>query len=146
MLRGRFGNTSGRPFIAGRLVIPRLGLHSDISFLVDTGADSTVLLVDDALKMLVDYSKLKLDGGESIGMSGASRLYSEPAIVTFEEAGRRLHVYDIQLKITPFNRKLRRVPSLLGRDVIDRWRMSYNPSKDRLTFHVNSADDTIEIT
>ena len=146
MLRGRFGNTSGRPFIAGRLVIPRLGLYSDISFLVDTGADGTVLLVDDALKMRVDYSKLKLGDHDSIGISGTTRHYVEPAIVTFEEAGRRLHVYEIDLRITPNNPKLRRVPSLLGRDVLDRWRMSYNPSKGRVNFQVISADATIEVT
>ncbi|MCH8009619.1 MAG: hypothetical protein IIC91_12225 [Chloroflexi bacterium] len=102
--------------------------------------------MDDALKMRVDYSKLKLGDHDSIGISGTTRHYVEPAIVTFEEAGRRLHVYEIDLRITPNNPKLRRVPSLLGRDVLDRWRMSYNPSKGRLNFQVISADATIEVT
>ena len=145
MLRGRFGNTSGRPFIAGRLFIPRLKLHSDISFLVDTGADRTVLLVDDASKMQIDYSRLKFGKQISVGIGGSTRHYIEPAIVTFEEAGRRLHVYQIELAIAQYNGKLRRVPSLLGRDVLDRWRMSYNPSRDRLTFQVISADQTIHV-
>lgn len=45
MLRGRFGHASKRPYIQGRLFIPRLDIWSDISFLVDTGADKTTLLL-----------------------------------------------------------------------------------------------------
>jgi hypothetical protein len=33
-------------------------------------------------------------------------------------------------------------PSLLGRDVLDRWRMNYDPSRDSLKFTVRSADLT----
>lgn len=145
MLRGRFGNTSGRPYIAGRLVIPRLNLRSDISFLVDTGADSTVLLIDDAAKMKIDYTRLRRGKHDSVGIGGTMRPYVERAIVTFEEAGKRLYAYEIQLAIAPFHQQLRRVPSLLGRDILDRWRMSYSPSKDRLIFHVVSADHTISV-
>lgn len=43
MLRGRFGDTTGAPYIEGRLILTRLNLTADISFLVDTGADYTVL-------------------------------------------------------------------------------------------------------
>lgn len=39
MLRGRFGDTSGRPYLEGRLFLPRLKLQGDISFIVDTGAE-----------------------------------------------------------------------------------------------------------
>ena len=145
MLRGRYGNSTGRPYIAGRLVIPRLNLRSDISFLVDTGADSTVLLVDDAARMKLDYGKLKPAGQETVGIGGKARHHIEPAIVTFEEAGRVLHVYEIDLAIVPYQRNLRRVPSLLGRNILDRWQMSYKPSNDRLVFKVISADHTIKV-
>jgi hypothetical protein len=40
MLSGRFDGISGRPYIDGRLSIPRLNLAADVSFLIDTGADS----------------------------------------------------------------------------------------------------------
>ncbi len=33
----------GRPFIRGRLSIPRLDINSEIDFLLDTGADVTCL-------------------------------------------------------------------------------------------------------
>ncbi len=47
MLRGRFGHANKRPYIQGRLFIPRLEIWSDVSFLVDTGADKTSLLPAD---------------------------------------------------------------------------------------------------
>ena len=47
MLRGRFGHANKRPYIQGRLFIPRLEVWSDVSFLVDTGADKTSLLPAD---------------------------------------------------------------------------------------------------
>lgn len=144
MLRGRFGDSSGRPYIEGRLIIPRLNLRSDISFLVDTGADRSVLLVDDAAKMRIDYSALRVGERTSVGIGGTTRHYVEPALVTFEEAGKRLHVYEIELAIARSDRKLRRVPSLLGRDILDRWKMSYDPSRGRLTFDVVSTDHTFD--
>jgi hypothetical protein len=36
MIEGRFGDTSGRPYIEGRLSLPRLGVVGDISFIFDT--------------------------------------------------------------------------------------------------------------
>ena len=37
------------------------------------------------------------------------------------------------------------VPSLLGRDILNRWEMLYNPSEDRLEFRVKSADYSLTI-
>ena len=45
MLEGRFGGNTGRPYVDGRLfVLGRQELSSDISFLVDTGADGSMRL------------------------------------------------------------------------------------------------------
>jgi hypothetical protein len=46
-IAGRFGDTTGRPYLEGRLVLPRLGKRGDFSFLVDTGADYTYLMPGD---------------------------------------------------------------------------------------------------
>ena len=36
------------------------------------------------------------------------------------------------------------LPSLLGRDILDRWRMVYDPEMGLLEFEVRSADLTID--
>jgi hypothetical protein len=47
MLEGRIGILSGAPYIEARISFPRLGLQGLVSFLVDTGADGTVLMPAD---------------------------------------------------------------------------------------------------
>lgn len=59
MLKGRFGDTTGAPYIEGRLLIPRLKIDGYVSFLVDTGSDSTVLMQTDGARLGLNYSKLK---------------------------------------------------------------------------------------
>jgi len=145
VLRGRFGNTSGRPYIEGRLILSRLGIRSDISWLVDTGADRSLLLPDDGDRMNIDYAKLTGDE-ESVGIGGLSHNFVEPAILVFAEPNRFLHVYTLDLTISPPDPDLRDMPSLLGRDVLDQWRITYNPTKQYLGCRVLSADITIPLT
>lgn len=144
MLQGRFGNTSGQPFIEGRFYLPRLKIESDISFLVDTGADRTLLMPLDGKRINLDYDKLK-GSKESVGIGGIANNYEEPAIVVFSEPGNRLFVYITKLMIASYGDEIRDIPSLLGRDILDRWRMIYDPSKKELTFEVVEADITIPI-
>jgi predicted aspartyl protease len=144
MLRGRFGNTSGRPYIEGRLVLPRLKITSDISFCVDTGADNTLLMPGDALRMGIDYAQLTGDS-ECMGIGGISHNFQEQAILVFLEPKRSLYVYVIDIAIAAAAPELLDIPSLLGRDILNRWRMSYNASNARLVFHVLSADEVIPL-
>jgi translation initiation factor 2B subunit (eIF-2B alpha/beta/delta family) len=70
MLIGRFGDTTGRPYLEGRLVFPRLNLQHNVSFLVDTGADRTVIMPADAVTLGIDYSALT--GNEAVGGIGGT--------------------------------------------------------------------------
>ncbi len=44
MLIGRFGHTSGRPYFEARVVLPHLNVAGNVSFLLDTGADKSLLM------------------------------------------------------------------------------------------------------
>lgn len=144
MLRGRFGDTSGRPYIEGRLILPNLNIRGDISFLVDTGSDETRLHPIDGVRLNIDYGQLSGDA-ESIGTSGLSHDFIEPAVVIFSEPKRFLYVYNITLRIAPYDVEIIDLPSLLGRNILDRWRMTYNPPKKSLLFKVVSADVTVPL-
>lgn len=128
----------------GRLILSRLDLQSDISFLVDTGADQSMLHPLDGVRMGIDYTKLT-DQDESIGVGGICRNFVEPALLVFSEPTKRLYVYSIRIAVCPPSPNIMNIPSLLGRDVIDRWHMSYAPAKGRLTFRVLGADVTIPL-
>lgn len=142
MIVGRFGNTTGRPYVSGRLFLPRLHLSSDLSFLVDTGADSSALMPADAIKMGVDYKQL-FDRTTIGGFSGSSVCYREPALLAFVEHKRHLiRYYVLKVVIPSAKPALMHTPSILGRDVLDKWHIKYDPSRDNLTFTVRSADST----
>ena len=145
MLSGRFGNTSGRPYIEGRLIIPRLNVQGDFSFLVDTGADTTLLMPGDGVTLGLDYSQLLNRNDDARGAGGRFTGYSESAWLVFSE-GDNLLGYAISLAILAYDNEMLRVPSLLGRDVIHRWRMNYDPTNGRLQFDAITADVVLPAT
>ena len=144
MLTGRFGDTTQRPYIEGRLILPRLQIGTDITFCVDTGADVTVLMPTDGMRLGVDYARLSGDQ-ESVGIGGISRNFIEDAIVLFTDPGRYLYAYELNLVVCPPAPEILDVPSLLGRDILNRWRMRYDPTRDKLTFTVVSSDTRVRI-
>ena len=145
MLRGRFGHANKRPYIQGRLFIPRLEIWSDVSFLVDTGADKTSLLPADGSRMGLSYDQLMKSPIPSVGIGGISRSYTEESIVLFNEPGKALYTYEIAIEIVGPDDHIMDIPSLLGRDILNRWRMDYSPTTDELTFQVITADHTIPL-
>lgn len=125
----------------GRLMIPDLSLQSDISFLVDTGADTTTLFPLDCDKMGIDFSKLPGKVAEdAAGVGGRAKTKTVPATVTFNDPGRKLYVYTIEISVIKPHADIQHIPSLLGRDVLNQWIMRYSYQTRRLTFQVSTAD------
>lgn len=145
MLIGRFGNTTGRPYLEGRIHLPKQNIQLDISFLIDTGADQSMLMPGDAMRGNLDFTTLA-SGQEIGGVSGNMNVFEAPAIVVFSEPGKKLFVYSISLSIAPNSPDLLDRPSLLGRDILDRWEMLYRPASKTLTFNVVTADVTLPLS
>ena len=144
MITGRFGDTSGRPFIEGRLILPRLKVEGNVSFLMDTGADGSMLMPGDARKLGVPFDLLEGDH-ECGGIGGTIHSFPERAILVFTDPQVMLFGYEIEIAIMPDGSGMEEVPSLLGRDVIDRWRVTYDPHGVGLRARPRSADITIPL-
>ena len=145
MLRGRFGDTTGRPYFEGRLVLSDLKLTADISFILDTGADSSVLMPLDSRRMGVDYSVFD-ETIESVGIGGISKDFKTPAILAFSDSG-NLYVYAIpELRVMTPSPEILNIPSLLGRDIIDRWSLTYDKPNNNLRVDVDTCDTQIDLT
>ena len=143
MIAGRFGNTTGRPYVSGRLLLPRIQASTNLSLLVDTGADSSTLMPTDAIKMRINHSTL-IKPTVVGGIGGDAVCFQETAVLVFDESNRNLtRYYFIKIMIPEVHPDLMRMPSVLGRDILDRWRMNYDPSRTGLKFTVRSADHTI---
>ena len=143
MLTGRFGDTSGRPYFEGWLIFPRLEIEGDISFIFDMGADCSVLMPLDGRRIGVDYNQFS-KSVETVGIGGSSINYAEPALVMFSGMD-ALYVYSIEIHISDLAPDIMDISSLLGRDIIDRWRVTYDKAQGILTAEVHSADSQIDL-
>lgn len=122
MIRGRFVGVSGRlrPFVLAHVSIASQNIAGDVNFLVDTGADSTLLAPVDATRLAINTFRL-LPGLASTGVGGATQTVQAAAVITLGQ-----HRFPVDLRVlapqTPAQqRALSRIPSLLGRDIIARF-------------------------
>ena len=131
----------GRPYVEGRVIIPRLRVNHPVYFLVDTGADSICLHPRDAGEAGVQFSQLG-NRRQSRGIGGASQYFREPAIVSFED-GDLTRLYAVELLIAEPNESNHQLPSLLGRNIMNNWRAVFDPEIGVLEFAPRRADRTI---
>ena len=122
MIFGYFGE--GRPYIGARLTIPTLECDRHIAFVFDTGADSTILMPREGTRLQINYERLRFDGTAS-GMGGVVNHSVVDASISFW-SHLVAYSYRINLVVCPPEENLMAIPSLLGRDVIDKWRVIYD--------------------
>ena len=79
----------------GVLVIPELGINVEISFLVDTGSDSTCLFPADGTRIGIDYSALTGPKTKATGSGGNSQPHKYRSLISFtEEDGLQRMTYE----------------------------------------------------
>ena len=139
IVKGSFDPIDGRPYVQGLLLIPRQRRRSRIDFLVDTGSDVTTLSPGDGRRMQINYHRLAYRE-PFLGVGSFHNASVERAMVVFASEDGRLPVYSIRLSITPYSPEMEQLPSLLGTDILRRWRIRWDPSQDRLDFEVISTD------
>ena len=138
-LAGRFEGVTGEPRIDAEVALPSLGATRSIPFLLDTGADTTFLMAEDAIRMGIDFGNLTLSPRLGSGVGGYIRIYHADASITFADR-ENLYVYRAELAIAEPGEHNRGLPSLLGRDILNRWRLRYDAPANALEAQVDSAD------
>jgi hypothetical protein len=138
MIRGRFGDTSGAPYVEAHVSFTRLNVRGLVSFLVDTGADGTVFMPVDSIRMGIDFASL-IDPIVSEGIGGESEGFVERAVLTFSDK-RFIYSYVLKVEISKPTRHNRRFPSLLGRDLLDSGRFVVDASRDIVAFTPRTWD------
>lgn len=143
MLVGLFERATGRPFIQGEIALARPSARGEVLFLVDTGSDRTLMHPRDAARLGLRGT---LEGDSlAIGGTGGRATYVRiAALVSFVGETGPTYSYEIDLPVAVRSPAPAGLPSLLGRDILDRWRMTYSPLEERLEFDVLSADLTAQ--
>ena len=85
------------------------------------------------MALSVDYAELSHEAAlgrilktKSSGVGGSANVYMVPSQVVFLGQGGKLYGYDIDLAVYEPNEHAKKIPSLLGRDIIDHWATAYN--------------------
>ncbi len=125
-------------------MIPSLSIEGMVSFCVDTGADTTVLMPTDAATPGVDYTQLTTPM-QCVGVGGVSNDFGVPALIVVADRGVALYVYRINLTVITPKSEMMTAPSLLGRDVLNRWSLHMDYSSSLLTAEIRSCDGMIPL-
>ncbi len=142
MIRGGF-EPAGWPFVEGFLTLPRFNVTRSVIFLVDTGAYATCIHPRDGTPALIPFDSLERPV-PSDGVGGTATYFLEPAVLEFVDGeAREVRSYEIGVRIAkpaPDPRhSVNRLHSLLGRDIIDRWRILYDRTDNLLEFTVRNT-------
>ena len=106
----------------------------DVNFLVDTGSDTTILHPEGGQGLHCPYDELE-NPFTIESVSGTQIYYAEPAVISFYEGGGERRDFRVDgLSIGKPHPALDELPSLLGRDVLNRLEMIYNFAANRLRF------------
>ncbi|HEX4295070.1 MAG TPA: hypothetical protein VHZ29_13130 [Rhizomicrobium sp.] len=144
MIHARFGDTTGRAFIEALLIIPEIHVRGPVSFLYDSGADHSVLMPTDTGRLNIDLTKFTRTC-VSVGLGGKSVSHASKAILLFTDPGIAVYTYEIDLLVKAENHDLDRVPSLLGRDVTDRWKIACHGEMKHFSAEPLSYDHKFEL-
>ena len=136
-VRGYYFGPEGRPYVRAQVAIPRLGVSAHIRLLVDTGADRTSIHWSDRLRFEA-ASGVRLpvdialpDEWEQRGIAGQRVRYGlEDADLVFaSEQGSALYA---SVRAAIALEPIPGIPSLLGRDFFERFRLDFDMPANRL--------------
>jgi len=114
-----------------------LHIYASIEFMLDTGAVKTIVSDRDANKLGVDYKMLeKLDCG-MLGIGGTVDTYVlKDAKLIFNSADNKAHTEQLDslcfLKHSEMNEKIVRIPSVLGRDILNKYLLKYDKRQGKV--------------
>ena len=127
------GEDAAAPFVFALVDLWRLGIRETVLFLVDTGSNTTCLHSDDVNRIGIDYRRLDSQSLiRSSGVGGTAGYYREPATLALMDESGDLRLFDMEIHIgqAPNIPGTRYLPSLLGRDFLNRCRLFLDNAMD----------------
>lgn len=132
---------SDAPYVSVLLISESLGIRRRVEFLIDTGTSHTAILDRDASRLGIDYSWLRQArqsmagvGGmvETFIMADVKLRFRTEDMSIHEESMPEVLVLRHQAEDAERLERVRVIPSLLGRDLINRYRFVLHRSAGRV--------------
>ena len=126
---------ANRPALRASFIPPAAGVipkevEGRVHFLIDTGADTTILHLDDGIDLRCPFDALE-NPAEFVGVGGTLFYYMEPAVLTFGQ-GSDAEEFDRPISIAKPYPVTEGLDSLPGRDILNRLAMAYHFRRRRL--------------
>ena len=116
------GQGPDAPFVKATVLLPRFRMFLDVDFLVDTGAESPFLSLEDLEEAGLndeDFQQAPLHSVRGIG--GEQSLHSEPAFIAFKGDDAQTFIWAGRVSIPQKSVEASGapIPSILGRDLLN---------------------------
>jgi len=144
MCQGWYDGEYGQPVIDASVIIPAAAVGHEVSFLVDTGSDTTCLSGLDAVRAGLferssddgpevaadlDYEEIQVQG---VDETTAYEIETS-VMLAFEEYDDDLDRWSLHIELLESVQVVPRSPrSLLGRDVLDRFEVTFSKRSERV--------------
>ena len=131
------------------MISQEVGISEIIEFLVDTGASRTTLLDKDVIYLGIDYGKLRKSEQDMSGIGGSVETYIiNDSVLLFGEYSIKTPVFVLKHPLEEINKeeriKILRFPSILGRDVINRFRLIFDAGREEILLNTRKGTSSKE--
>jgi hypothetical protein len=119
--------------------MPNAQRIAKIEFLISTGADTACLMPGDVFRLRLEETDWGTET-ELRGLDGTTIVYQNNATITFVDRGNGLVNYKIPVYVYPNKPPYDKQPSVLGRNMLENWRLHYSQSEKKLSAEVLRHD------
>jgi len=117
-------------YVVAVLESEALGLRETVEFLVDTGASRTTICDKDTVRLGIDFGRLERLSEGMLGIGGMVDTYVLRDVkLTFRRGDGESHVENFDriyvLKHAVWDERIMRIPSILGRDMLNKYALVY---------------------
>ena len=122
-------------------------------FMIDTGASATIILDRDVERFGLDWDALAHSDHQLGGIGGSveTRIIPDESLSFTATSGKtvreKLRIYVARHDFKTVSRRIRRsimfIPSLLGRDVIEKYRFVYDKSRSQVYLEREAFEETV---
>ena len=130
-----YGYRPPAPFIAVMMFFKELNLEAKLPLLIDTGASSTMILWRDVERLKINTTLLRKGDKEFTGLGGLTK--AKPTLTTISFTSETGELLEEEAEVFVVSSpcpslKLELLPSILGRNLLNKYNLTYSPRTDKV--------------